>query len=221
MKNVERAEGRIKTYTTVKMKKGTNSQSIIRRYVKNNEDGTQWTRMDSYSSRDDGKTWKKSSYIQNNSGKWKIIGEIAIKMVNTLAAPITKEPTDNKFEYTIKDDDFANVPCWRITVKTLRNLKVIYCMEVYVGKKNYFVYSTRFYDENGNMIDGFDAIDDERNIKFNVNIEDAMFEIPAGYKIMLPTDMDNRLNIELDARKKNKPISQQEVKEMTTTLFDR
>jgi hypothetical protein len=205
---------KIKTYTTATFVKNNDTQSLRKWYYKNNKDGTRWHRMDSYISTD-GKKWTKTIRLKNDVGQWTIIGDTAIKSVINTNLPL-KTNNDNEIthNYLLKEKTFNNIPCWVVTYKMLKNSKIIYCIEFYIGKEDYFMYSQRDYDENGNMMSQLD----ENNVDINVDIDDKLFSILPECKITVPKDLEEQHSVELEAKKTCKTILEHEVKEINDII---
>jgi hypothetical protein len=190
-----------KTFVAVNREQGTEDISITRIYQKNNPDGTRWERNeDYYSPSGDTRRMTKVVYIQNDSGKWYIYPDIAIKLpplsrsVPDISNDGQKEETFVR-KHTVKMAERHGIACYLVTLSiTTSDGSFRRMSQYYIGRDNFFLYRTVEYEENGKICG--DIYYD--NVEIDLPLDDKLFEINPNIPTAIPKTFDEYVELEAD-----------------------
>ena len=145
-------------------------------YTKVNSDGSSWNRF---------QVIGKDMYtIMNDSGKYSVFGNTAVKEPPRELPPIKRSPDGKprKKTLTIAEGEWNGKPCHIITETVeLSDYKTVY----YIGKEDNFIYSRKLFDiESGELFSSMNYV----NVVLNPDLPDDLFMLPENAVIKIPAD---------------------------------
>ncbi len=190
---------------------------------KNQPDGTIWLRTEAKA--ESSLPIPPVIIIQNAEGMWQLVGSKAIKMefmteqqkkCTTIAMEMMDPSKLVAPELKLEEKEVQKIPCWAITMKNSGGnlsemesvLKQMPGMEgeklkemlpaitvQYIGKANGFPYGMESFNSAGVKINS--QIYSEVNLE--PNLENAYFQIPADYEVIVATSPQDMSKVMVDA----------------------
>ncbi len=179
-KILEKATGK-EVNKTIISEKQFEDGTTIKSYSKITPDGIYLYRSETIRKLENGKECKENISIRNGSGKYYILGNIAIKdeysKVSREDVGDNKLPEKSIFTYSIKESSYKGKTCYEITEKedslALEGNDIAITVYV-IDKCINIVLSTRYFDKNGKLV----VETDFDSVKTSVQVEDNLFDIP-------------------------------------------
>ena len=155
-----------------------------KKYVKVNPDGSRWTRLQGIDI-DDMYT------IMNDSGKYSVFGNTAVKAPPRKLPPIKRSPDGKprKTTLTIAEGEWDGKPCYIITETVeLSDYKTVYR----IGKEDNFIYSRKMFEiDSGKLFSSTNYT----NVVLNPDLPDDLFSLPENAEIKIPADFEEETSM--------------------------
>ncbi len=150
-------------------------------YVKANADGTKWMRMESEDT-----ALGILLIINNDTGQYMVIDGVAVKEApRETPSPSAVSKDAPKCTYELIEKNVNGIDSYIITEHNESNgNKSVYR----IGRDNMFLFSTMKYDRTGKLISGREY----KNVKIG-DLDDKLFELPAGVEIKYPETLDEEI----------------------------